>query len=395
MDTEKFSKSPSGKIVKSGQGDTAYWSYIPNPLPPELAFDHELIRALSDADRSLGELAGLGRTMPNPHLLIRPFIRREAVLSSRIEGTETDITDLYAYEAGQLPLPGVEHKHVPPESDVREVRNYVVALEYGIERLNTLPVCLRLMRELHEHLMKDVRGGHATPGEFRRSQNWIGPRGCTLNEATYVPPPVPDMQEALSRVEKYIHDDATLPPLVRIGLIHYQFESIHPFIDGNGRIGRLLISLLLANWKLLPQPLLYLSAYFEHHRQEYYDRLLAVSQSGAWREWLIFYLRGVAEQGQDAITRAKKLQDLQLEWRNRLLQARSSSVLLRLADLLFESPYITIPQAKDGLKTTYPSAQLSIQKLVKAKILRPLSKTAYGKMFVADEVLKIIDKTDH
>lgn|SRR5574341_503417 len=392
MDVEKFSKSPSGRIVKSGQGDTAYWSYIPNPLPPELTFDPELMRALSDADRSLGELAGLGRTMQNPHLLIRPFIRREAVLSSRIEGTETDITDLYAYEAGQLPLPGVEHKHVPPESDVREVRNYVVALEYGIERLDTLPVSLRFMRELHERLMKGVRGGHATPGEFRRSQNWIGPRGCTLNEATYVPPPVPAMQDALGQLEKYIHDDTLYPPLIRIGQIHYQFEAVHPFIDGNGRIGRLLISLLLANWKLLPQPLLYLSAYFEHHRQEYYDRLLAVSQSGAWREWLIFYLHGVAEQGQDAIMRAKKLQDLQLEWRKRLTKAHTSSLLLRLVDLLFEAPFITISQASSNLGVAYHTARLNVEKLAKANILRPLNKSSYGKLFVADEVLKIIDK---
>src|SRR5574341_478429 len=225
MDVEKFSKSPSGRIVKSGQGDTAYWSYIPNPLPPELTFDPELMRALSDADRSLGELAGLGRTMQNPHLLIRPFIRREAVLSSRIEGTETDITDLYAYEAGQLPLPGVEHKHVPPESDVREVRNYVVALEYGIERLDTLPVSLRFMRELHEKLLKGVRGGHATPGEFRRSQNWIGPPGCTLENATYVPPPPTEMVTCLGKWEEFLHD-TQLPPLLQVALAHYQFEAI-------------------------------------------------------------------------------------------------------------------------------------------------------------------------
>lgn len=390
MKLERFQNSQTGRLLKVGQGETAYWAFVPHPLPPALPLDMELVRTLSAADRALGELAGLGRMIPNPHLLIRPFIHREAVLSSRIEGTQTDIADLYAYEAGQLSLSG--SKPSPPEADVREVFNCVRALEYGLERLNTLPVSLRLLRELHERLMEGVRGDRATPGEFRRSQNWIGRPGCTLNDAEFVPPPVPEMQESLRNFEQYIHQDCMYPPLIRISLIHYQFEAIHPFLDGNGRIGRLLVSLLLVHWSLLPHPLLYLSAFFERHRQDYYDLLLAVSERGVWREWMMFFLRGVAEQAQDAIARAKRLQDLQSAWRQRLMQARASALLPRLVDSLFESPLLTIPQAQRILNVTHRSARLNVEKLVKAGILRQLGEFSYGKMFVAEEILRTIEE---
>jgi len=389
MNIERFRTSPSGRLIRLGADEAEYWAFVPNPLPPELPFDAELVCALSDADRALGELAGLGRTMPNPQLLIGPFIRREAVLSSRIEGTQADIADLYAYEAGQLPLPGL--KPAPPQSDVREVLNYVRAMEYGLKRLSTLPVSLRLMCELHERLVEGVRGEQATPGEFRRSQNWIGRPGCTLNDATFIPPPATEMLTALGALEEYIYRTSDHPPLIRLGMIHYQFEAIHPFLDGNGRIGRLLVSLLLVNWNLLPLPLLYLSAYFERLRQEYYDLLLAVSEHGAWRNWLVFFLRGVAEQARDAIVRAKRLQDLQLDWRDRLTHARASALLLRLADSLFESPMLTIPQAQRILNlTTYRSAQLNVEKLVAAGILQAVSDSSYGKSFLAVEILNAI-----
>lgn len=388
MNQERFHNSSSGKIIRVGQGEAAYWAFVPNPLPPTLPADWELTGVLSAADRALSELAGLGRTIPNPHLLIGPFVRREAVLSSRIEGTRANITDLYAYEAGQLPLPGMEAP--PPESDVREVLNYVNALEYGLERLQTLPVSLRLLRELHERLMRGVRGEHATPGEFRRTQNWIGPPGCTLKEATFVPPPPAEMHEALDALEKYLHSEDAYPPLLRLALVHYQFEAIHPFVDGNGRIGRLLLSLLLVQWGLLPLPLLYLSAYFHRHRQHYYDLLLGVSERGAWREWLLFFLRGVAEQAEDALTRAKRLQDLQQEWHQRLTQARVSALALRLADSLFAKPILTIPQAQHLLDVTYPSAQRNVERLVQAGILQPIGEASYGKTYVATDILGII-----
>ncbi len=388
MDPKEFEGSTSGKVIQVGLGDAAYWAFVPHPLPPRLPADWELTSALSAADRALSELAGLGRTMPNPHLLIGPFVRREAVLSSRIEGTRADIADLYAYEAGQLPLPGMEAS--VPESDVREVLNYVNALEYGLKRLETLPVSLRLIRELHEKLMAGVRGEHATPGEFRRTQNWIGPPGCTLNEATFVPPPPADMHEALDALEKYLHREDVYPPLLRLGLVHYQFEAIHPFVDGNGRIGRLLLSLLLVQWDLLPLPLLYLSAYFHRHRQAYYERLLRVSERGAWRDWLLYFLRGVAEQAKDALTRARRLQDLQVSWRSRLTQARTSALALRLADGLFTTPILTIPQAQRMLNVTYPSAQKNVERLVQAGILRLISEGSYSRTYAAQEILDVI-----
>jgi Fic family protein len=389
MNLNDFRDSPSGQLVKVGTGEVAYWAFVPHPLPPQIPADWELTGAVSEADRALSELAGVGRTMPNPHLLIGPFVRREAVLSSRIEGTQTDIADLYAYEAGQLPLPGMEPA-APPESDVQEVLNYVRALEYGLQRVDDLPVSLRLIRELHERLMAGVRGEHATPGEFRRSQNWVGRPGCTLDEAQFVPPPVLQMLEALDAFEKYLHSGNVYPPLVRLALIHYQFEAIHPFIDGNGRIGRLLTSLLLVQWGLLPLPLLYLSAYFYRLRQDYYDLLMAVSQRGDWQDWLLFFLHGVTEQAQDAIVRAKHLQDLQAAWRDRLTRVRTSTLLLRLADGLFESPVITIPEAQRLLKVTYPSAQRNVEKLVEAGILQQIGESSYGKTFVAVEILEII-----
>lgn len=389
MIPERFQNSQAGRPIQVGQGETAYWAFAPSPLPPALTFDADLVRTLSDADRALGELAGLGRSLPNPQLLISLFVRREAVLSSRIEGTQTDLTDLYAYEAGQLPLfAGL--KTVPPESDVKEVTNYVRAMEYGLERLKTLPVSLRLIRELHGILMEGVRGERATPGEFRKSQNWIGRPGCTLNEAEFVPPPVPEMTAALDAFEKYLHAANSYPPLLRLAFIHYQFEAIHPFLDGNGRIGRLLVTLLLVTWDLLPLPLLYLSAFFEHHRQEYYELLRAVSERGAWQEWVAFFLQGVAEQARDAGARAKRLQDLQREWRERLLQTKASAMLLRLADNLFVTPVVTIPQVQRLLEVAYHTAASYAEKLAKAGILQPQGAPTYGKMYVAEEILKAV-----
>ena len=375
--------------MKAGHGEAAYWAFVPHPLPPPLPLDAGVVRILSEADRALGELAGLGRSLPNPYLFIRPFIRREAVLSSRIEGTRAGIADLYAYEGQQPRLSGLGTP--APEADVREVSNYVRALEYGLERVETLPVSLRLVRELHERLLEGVGGAHATPGEFRTRQNWIGPPESTLNTARFVPPPVPEMWASLDAFEKYLHRGNEHPPLVRLAFIHYQFEAVHPFVDGNCRIGRLLLALLLINWGLLSLPLLYLSAYFERHRQGYYDLLMAVSERGAWSEWLAFFLRGVAEQSRDTIVRAKRLQDLREDWRQRLTQARASALLLQLADSLFEAPVLTIPQAQRILGVRhYNSAKLNVEKLVSAGALQPLDDATYGKTFIASEILSVI-----
>lgn len=388
MDPARFRNSTAGRVTKVGTGEAAYWAFLPADLPPALAWDSLLVSILSKADLALGELAGLGRTIPNPLLLVGPFVRREAVLSSRIEGTETDIADLYGYEAGQLPLPGLGREGAS-ESDAREVLNCVRALEYGFEGVGTLPVSLRLMRELHERLMEGVRGEHATPGEFRRSQNWIGPPGCTLNEAYFVPPPPTEMHTALDAFEKYLHAEDEYPLLVRLALIHYQFEALHPFLDGNGRIGRLLISLLLVHWGLLPLPLLYLSAFLDRHRDEYYDLLMGVSEKGAWREWIQFFLRGVGEQARDAVSRATRLHDLQLAWRERLAGARSA-LPGRLAEMLFESPVVSIPQVQRTLDVTYSTAQSNVERLIHADILRQVGESSYGRAFVGWEILEIM-----
>jgi Fic family protein len=325
----------------------------------------------------------VARTLPNPHLLIAPFVRREAVLSSRIEGTQAGFSDLIFFEAAPSAKPPIE--------DVKEVANYVSALEHGLARLKDLPVSLRLIRETHERLMHGVRGASMTPGEFRRSQNWIGPPGCTLADAAFVPPPVAEMTQALSDFEKYLHEPPVLPPLVRLALIHYQFEAIHPFVDGNGRIGRLLITLLLCVEGLLPQPLLYLSAFFERHRQEYYRLLMAVSQSGSWTPWIAYFLRGIAEKSSDAVKRANLLLSLRQRYREKMQSARSSALLLQMVDDLFSTPALDVSSASKRLNVTPRAAQLNVDKLIKSGILKEATGRRRNRIFVAAEIIDIIE----
>jgi Fic family protein len=380
MDRSTFSKNKEAQFVMNSE---RCWSFVPATLPPTVKATWELARETSEADRRLSELAGTARTLPNPHLLIGPFSRREAVLSSKIEGTVASLSDLMSYEA---------LGHGPNDrSDVHEVANYVRALEYGLKRVTELPVSLRLMRELHERLMSGVRGGELTPGEFRTRQNWIGDPGCKITDATYVPPPVAEMTAALHDFENYVHATSPLPPLIRMAILHYQFEAIHPFVDGNGRIGRLLITLMLVTEGLLPQPLLYLSAFFERHRSEYYRLLLGVSQQGNWTEWITFFLRGVAEQAEDAIVRANKLQRLSAEYREQLHGIRSSAALLKLTDHLFNSPIITVPLAQAILKHSQPSAQHNIDRLVQKGILQEITGRQRGRVYLASRIMQIVE----
>ena len=380
MQPSDFTEKAPGRPIKTAQD---YWAFVPKPLPPALEIDWDLANTLSEADRSLSELSGVARTLPNPHLLIAPFVRREAVLSSRIEGTQAGFSDLLFFEAAPSAKPPIE--------DVKEVANYVSALEHGLARLKDLPVSLRLIREMHERLMHGVRGDSMTPGEFRRSQNWIGPPGCTLADAAFVPPPVAEMTQALSDFEKYLHEPLVLPPLVRLALIHYQFEAIHPFLDGNGRIGRLLITLLLCVEGLLPQPLLYLSAFFEHHRQEYYRLLMAVSQSGSWTLWIAYFLRGIAEQSSDAVKRANLLLSLRQRYREKMQSARSSALLLQMVDDLFSTPALDVSGASKRLNVTPRTAQLNVDKLIKSGILKEATGRRRNRIFVAAEIIDIIE----
>ena len=381
MNLEDFKKTISGQMVTIPEGGFAF---VPNPLPPmRLTWDSELVESLSTADRALGELAGIGRSLPNPHLLVRPFLRREAVLSSRIEGTQASLSDVLAYEAIQLPL-------FDAPDDVREVHNYVRALEYGLERMSSLPVSLRLIRELHSILLEGVRGEQFRAGEFRQGQNFIGPPGSHLATATYVPPPPKEMLKALQQLELYINEPSNLPPLIRLGLIHYQFEAIHPFPDGNGRLGRLLISMLLCAWNILPQPLLYLSAFFEANRRDYYAHLRGVTEKGNWNAWLIFFLSGVSSQALDAAARVKRINDLRENYRQRFQQGRSAARLLQVVDLLFARPLISVRTVEMELGLPYPTAERYIDELVKQGILVGTGK-ARNRVFKADEILQVIE----
>jgi len=379
MDIALFQSSPSGRLLRaSGK----YWAFVPHPLPPKLEWDDSLVSLISEADLALGTLSGLGETLPNPHLLIYPFIRREAVLSSRIEGTQSSLSDLLLFEATR----------VEKQRDVKEVQNYVRAMEYGLKRLEELPLSLRLIRELHGILMEGVRGEQATPGEFRRSQNWIGPPGCSLNEATFVPPPVTEMQDALDQLEKFLHADTNLPPLVELALIHYQFETIHPFLDGNGRIGRLLITLFLCQRGILTKPLLYLSVFFEHHRQEYYGHLQEVSQRGAWRQWIEFFSQAVIEQSGDAVRRARRLLDLHRSYYQTSMEKRLPPTAGQLVELIFMRPVLNAKIAQEFLKVTFPGAQKAINALIEEGILAEVTGGRRNKAYAAKEILDVLEE---
>jgi Fic family protein len=385
MKPEDFPSQRAGRVIRTLAG---YWAFIPAPLPPPLDWTPALVSQLAEAERNLSKLAGLAGTLPSPNLLIQPMLRREAVLSSRIEGTRASLTDLYHYEAGQLEL-----FELP--DDAREVHNYVRALTAGLARLKTLPVSLRLMRELHQVLLAGVRGQHLTPGEFRRSQNWIGPAHSTIESATLVPPPVDEMTQALGLLERFIHAPSEVSPLARAGLIHYQFEALHPFLDGNGRIGRLLMTLLLCEWGLLPQPLLSLSAYFEANRPEYYARLLAVSQQGAFEEWLQYFLAGVSSEALDALARIERLQALRRRYQSQLQTERTAQRLRQALDVLFEHPVLSARQMAAALGLPFYTVQRYIARFETLGILREVTGRARNRVYRADGILRAIEAPLH
>jgi Fic family protein len=380
MNPSDFTASASGRLVRNLSGQ---WTFVPAALPPKLELDLETLEKFSEANLALGQLEGIGHRLPNPHLLIGPFLRREAVLSSRIEGTVATAEELVLFE--------VAPTEPPKPGDVREVSNYVKALHYGLRRLDRLPISLRLIREMHRALMHKVRGGEKKPGEFRSTQNYIGRPGQSIEEAQFVPPAPAEMNRCLAELEKYLHEKSPYPALINLALVHYQFEAIHPFVDGNGRVGRLLISLLLFEQKLLTQPLLHLSAFFERRRREYADLLLRVSREGAWTEWIRFFLTGIAEQSRDGVLRSKRLFQLWEAYREKVQTARSAGHLLRIVNLLFDTPALTIRQIEKRLKITYPAAQANVEKLVAAGILREHTKRQRNRIYVAPEILATIE----
>lgn len=372
-------QSPTGQIVKSPKG---YNAFVPHRLPPKLGWDNAVVNSLSRADFLLGKLAREGVKLPNPHLLMRPFITREAVLSSKIEGTQATLGEILAANAGA-------HVKQNPD-DLQEVQNYIKALDYGLGRLTELPLSLRLIREIHEHLMQGVRGSHATPGEFRRRQNWIGSPGCTLNTAKFVPPPPDNLMDCLGELENFLYD-RSLPPLIHTALCHYQFEAIHPFLDGNGRVGRLLIMLLLVEQRMLPSPLLYLSAFFEATRDEYYKKLYNVSSKGSWHEWLIYFLDGVAVQSEDVLSRAERINELLNKWKMAVASS-GSQVPLEIVQHLAVNPYLTTNKISEDLGVVYSTAQRGVQKLEAAGIIKKMNDNKRDKVYCATEILNILEE---
>ena len=379
MSMDQLKNSPSGQLVPTVRGQSAF---VPSSLPRDIQPSMPLMHSLDEASSAVATLAGVGETIPNPHLLIRPFVRREAVLSSRIEGTQASISELFQYEAS-----GSRR----PRGDVEEVANYVRALDHGLDLLEELPISVRLINQAHSVLMKGVRGGEKRPGELRDEQVWIGAAGAPIEEASYIPPPGNLVRDLLFDWEQFVNESGALPPLFQCAMMHYQFEAIHPYLDGNGRIGRLLIPLFLCAKKTLPTPLLYLSAYFERDRNAYYDQLFSLSATGDWESWIIYFLQGVAEQARDALLRVRRVRALQDQKRQVLLQRRESGNALLLLDELFARPIMTAGEAARLLDVTPAGARRILERLEQAGIVVEGIGNKWPKLYIATDLLHVIE----
>lgn len=375
----------AGRSISQPAG---YRAFVPAPLPPEPPLDlgGPLRDALSAADYALGRLDGAVLTLPSPDLFVFMYVRKEAVLSSQIEGTQSSLQNLLAAEA---------RLHDPEApADVAEVIRYVRAMNYGLARLPELPVSVRLIREIHAELMQGVRGSALNPGELRTTQNWIGPAGCTLREATFVPPPPSEVPQALADLERFLHAPSGLPSLVRVGLAHAQFETIHPFLDGNGRMGRLLITFLLTEQGLLSRPVLYLSHYFKRHRAEYYDRLQAIRERGDWEGWLAFFLAGVAEVSREAARTITSILRVREDCRARIADqlGRAAANGHRILDRLFDHPIVTVATVRDWLDVTSAGANTLVNRLAGTGVLREITGHARNRRFRFDPYLRLFEE---
>lgn len=373
-------KNRAGYFMNQPSG---FQSFVPKKLPPEpeLQFDSEMLKLLSDADRKLGRLDGITQILPNPEMFVAMYVQKEAVLSSQIEGTQASLTDVLDTEA-----------NAETDMNIRDVVNYVNAMEYGLQRLKEFPLCLRLIREIHVKLLEKGRGSNRNPGEFRTTQNWIGPAGCTLNNASFVPPAVPDMNHALAELEDFFYEKDDIPSLIKIALIHAQFETIHPFLDGNGRVGRLLITFWLCSEKILSQPLLYLSFYFKANRMEYYDRLMAVRKNGDWENWIKFFLKGVAVVSDEATNSAKEIIALKEHYSD-VLSHYSNSNYTKLLNELFCNSFVTKNVVAELLDVSYPTASSIVDEFEKIRILRDITpERQRNKRYVFDEYVKILSR---
>ncbi|MGH7642937.1 MAG: Fic family protein [Candidatus Dormibacteria bacterium] len=362
----------AGRYVKQAAG---YRAFIPRPLPPKppLRLSGQLLESLSLADLALGRLDGATDILPNPDLFVAMYVRREAVLSSQIEGTEASLADVLEFE--------VEAGNQPRPRDVEEVVNYVAAMNFGLARLESLPLSLDLVKEIHQVLMQGVRGSERVPGEFRRSQNWIGPAGSTPSGASYIPPPAHEVLIAMGDLEKFWHERA-LPPLIRAGLAHAQFETIHPFLDGNGRVGRLLVTFSLCEQEVLHRPLLYLSYHLKQHRAEYYDRLQAIRMEGHWEQWLLFFLGGVREVAEEARQGARDIIALRdANQRQLMAQGRATGNLLRLLELLFQNPLVTIHFVEERIGVSFATANSLVDRFVRLGLLKEATGHRRNRLF--------------
>lgn len=374
----------AGFFMNSAVG---YKSFVPAKLPPNppIQYDDELQGLLSLADRKLGRLDGVTQILPNPELFVAMYVKKEAVLSSQIEGTQASFVDVLSTEYNQAD----DQRH----DDVKEVINYVDAMNWGLEQLASFPLSLRLIRNIHARLIHNTRGANKNPGEFRTSQNWIGPAGCTLNTATFVPPTVPDMNVALGDLELFIHQEDFIPALVKIAMIHAQFETIHPFLDGNGRMGRLLITFWLCQQNILTKPLLYLSFYFKKNRAEYYDRLMAVRKNRDWENWIKFFLRGIAEVSDEATESARAILKIKEDATNALYKKdRTNSNYQRLLNYLFEQPFIKRSDVEQYLDVSNPTAGSILEVFCQMNILVDCTPDkARNKMYAFGKYLDILN----
>lgn len=380
MDAKLYTDTTYGAVrLVPGKG---YQAYYPNPLPHSMDLSPDTVIRVADAEAALGRLAGAGRLLPDPHLLIPPYLLREAVASTRIEGTQASLPDILEAEADGKGY----------SLDIEEVRNYVLAMERGLARLGNLPFSLRLIRDMHAILMSGVRGRERQPGEIRTSQNWIGPPGSTIANATFVPPPPDEIAHLLSDWERFVHENRTISVLVQSGLLHYQFETIHPFLDGNGRTGRLLIVFHLVLRNRLPQPLLYLSSYFERRRDDYYADLQGVRERGDMNSWLRFYLEGVETQANDAVRRAERLIDLREKYRARVMGSTRGQAVV-LVDSLIANPNINAHRVETRLGVKRPTSLRMLGLLEELEILTEIkSGPRRQRRFVAKEVLEILEE---
>jgi Fic family protein len=375
--------SRSGTHISQSSG---YKAFIPAPLPPDppIVLEGSLQILLSRADMALARLDVLGQVLPNVNLFIAMYVKKEALLSSQIEGTQASLENLFAAELGDTP------ENI---NDVEEVVNYVKALNYGLGRLREFPMSLRLIREIHAVLMSGVRGGNKTPGEFRKSQNWIGPPGSTLKDATFVPPPPYEAEKALGELESYLHKPQTLPTLVDCAMIHYLFETIHPFLDGNGRLGRLLITFYLHWQGVMDKPLLYLSYYFKRNRQEYYDRLNLARESGDFEQWIAFFLQGVVTTADAAVETAKNILELQTTHRDLLWQKKiSSPYAVGILDRLFHTPYVSVNDLAEQFSMTYPTAAKVVGQLEGIGILKEVSGKQRDKRYLYVDYMNLLSE---